>query len=308
VRGVVAEPARVVITNGYLQGLGLVCQALAARGARRLALEDPSSPEEALIAARAGLEVVSVPVDAGGISVEALARTGADVVVLTPAHQHPTGVVLAPERRTALLAWLRERDAFAVEDDYDAEYRYDRAAVGALQGLDPERVVYAGTASKVLAPALRIGWMVVPPRLFDAVRHEKLIADQGTARIEQTAFADFLGRGDLDRHLRRMRLQYRAVRDALVAALADELPETTVRGIAAGLHVIVELPGADDPEAIAAEARRRRLALSTMADYRTNRDSHRPMLFLGYGQVPEPAVRAGVRELAEAVQAVRAAA
>ncbi len=130
--------------------------------------------------------------------------------MLTPAHQHPTGVVLTGERRTAVLAWLRDRDAIAIEDDYDAEYRYDRAAVGALQGLDPDRVVYAGSVSKTLAPALRIGWLVVPPSLLQAVTHEKLLADRGTARIEQHAFADFLTRGELDRHLRRMRARYRA--------------------------------------------------------------------------------------------------
>ena len=138
----------------------------------------------------------------------------------------------APDRRRArggaarrrCCGWLRERDAVAIEDDYDAEYRYDRAAVGALQGLDPERVVYAGSASKTLAPALRLGWLVVPPRLLEAVRHEKLLADQGTARIEQHAFADFLARGELDRHLRRMRLRYRARRDALVAALGRGCP------------------------------------------------------------------------------------
>jgi GntR family transcriptional regulator/MocR family aminotransferase len=247
-------------------------------------------------------------VDAEGVSVEALARSGADAVVLTPAHQHPTGVVLAPERRTALLAWLRERDAIAIEDDYDAEYRYDRAAVGALQGRDPERVVYAGTASKVLAPALRIGWLVVPPGLLDAIRHEKAIADQGTARIEQHAFAAFLVRGDLDRHLRRMRIRYRAHRDALVEALARELPEATVRGIAAGLHITVELPASDDHTAIQQEAGRRRIALATLDDYRTERDPGVPTLMLGYGQVSEPAIRAGVRELAEAIRATRTAA
>ena len=189
VRGVVADPAQVVITNGYLQGLGLVCRALAARGARRVGIEDPSSAEEPSIAARAGLEPVRVPVDELGLRVDLLDRADVDAVVLTPAHQHPTGVVLAPERRAALVAWLRTRGAVAIEDDYDAEYRYDRPAVGALQGLDPERVVYAGTASKVLAPALRLGWFVVPAFLLDAVREEKLLADQGSPRIEQLAFA-----------------------------------------------------------------------------------------------------------------------
>ena len=125
--------------------------------------------------------------------------------------------MLSGERRTALLGWLRERDAVAIEDDYDAEYRYDRAAVGALQGLEPDRVAYAGSASKTLAPALRLGWLVVPPRLLARIREEKLLADLGTARIEQQAFAHFLERGELDRHLRRMRGHYRARRDALVA-------------------------------------------------------------------------------------------
>ena len=162
---------------------------------------------------------------------------------MTPAHQHPTGVVLTAERRTALLAWLRERDAIAIEDDYDAEYRYDRAAVGALQGLEPDRVVYAGSASKTLAPALRIGWLVVPPGCSSSRRAEKLLADRGTARIEQLAFADFLERGELDRHLRRMRARYRARRDALVEALSPRRSRRRrVRGIAAGLHVTVELP------------------------------------------------------------------
>ena len=151
----VAEPDRRLVTNGYRQALALLCHTLARRGARRLAVEDPSIDDQVPVAARAGLELVGVPVDEHGIDVEALAATRADAVVLTPAHQSPTGVVLAAERRSALLAWLRESGALAIEDDYDAEYRYDRAAVGALQGLDPERVVYAGTTSKVLAPALR---------------------------------------------------------------------------------------------------------------------------------------------------------
>jgi GntR family transcriptional regulator / MocR family aminotransferase len=305
VRGVVADPARVVVTSGYSQGLGLVCHTLAETGAQRIAVEDPGGPEERLIAARAGLEPVPITVDEGGMRIEELERSDADAVILTPGHQHPTGVVLAGERRTALRAWLRERDAIAIEDDYDAEYRYDRAAVGALQGLEPDRVVYAGTVSKTLAPALRLGWLVVPSELLEAVGQQKVLADRGTARIEQYAFADFLMRGELDRHLRRMRTRYRARRDAIVETLAEELPEATLRGIAAGLHAIVELPEGDDEQAIRDEAGRRRIALETMADYTSSARTHPPTLMLGYAQMPEPTIRAGVRELAAAIRAVR---
>ena len=304
VRGVVADRGRVIVTNGYLQGLGLVCHTLAAHGARRIAFEDPSSSEEGLIAARAGLEPVRVPVDGLGLRVDLLDGAGVDAVVLTPAHQHPTGVVLAPERRAALVAWLRDRDAIAVEDDYDAEYRYDRPAVGALQGLDHHHVVYAGTVSKVLAPALRLGWLVVPPSLVDRMRYEKQLSDQGTARIEQLAFAGFLARGDLDRHLRRMRVRYRARRDAVIDALAIELPEAEIRGIAAGLHVTAELPSTDDEEAIRRAAAERGVGLATMSDYWTG-GGYPPTLILGYSQMSEDRIHQGIRELATAVRAAR---
>ena len=302
VRGVVAERANVIVTCGYSQGLDITCRALKASGARTVAVEHPSNPEQALTAQGAGLEPIPVPVDEQGIRVEELRNADADAVLLTPAHQHPTGVLLSGERRAALLAWLRERGATAIEDDYDAEYRYDRAAVGALQGLDPDHVVYAGSASKTLAPALRIGWLVVPPRLLEAVRYQKELADMGTARIEQLAFADFLRRGELDRHLRRMRIAYRRRRDALIEALAAELPEATVRGIAAGLHVTVELPDRYDERAIEEEAARRRIALSTMLDYDPS-PSGPPTLMLGYGQIADAAISRGISELGAAVRA-----
>ena len=305
VRGVVAGRDRVVVTNGYRQGLGLISRALVARGARRIAVEDPGGVDEGRIAVRAGLDVVRVPVDDRDLRVDLLTAAGVDAVILTPAHQHPTGVVLAPERRTALVAWLRATGAIAVEDDYDAEYRYDRPAVGALQGLDHHHVVYAGTTSKVLAPALRLGWLVLPPSLMDAVRAEKLVHDQGTARIEQLAFADFLRRGHLDRHLRRMRLRYRRRRDAIVAVLAGSLPQARVRGIAAGLHVTVELPGGADERVIAAAARSRGIALATLGDYRTG-GTHPPTLILGYSPMTEARLRAGVAELATIVRDARA--
>ena len=305
VRGVRGGPARVVVTGGYTQALGILGHTLAAGGARRFAVEEPGDPEAHAILVRAGLEPVPVPVDDDGLRIDALVAADVDGVVLTPAHQHPTGVVLSGARRTALLAWLRERDAIAVEDDYDAEYRYDRAAVGALQGLDPDRIVYAGTASKTLAPALRIGWLVVPPRLLESITREKLLADRGSPRIEQLALADFLVRGGLDRHLRRMRTRYRARRDALVETVAAELPEARVQGIAAGLHATVELAADDDEPAILDGLRARRIDLETLDRYRATGSSGPPTLLLGYAKLPETAIRAGVREIAETVRATR---
>jgi GntR family transcriptional regulator/MocR family aminotransferase len=305
VRGVVADPARVVVTHGYSQGLALVCGALAAAGARRVAMEDPSNVDDQWIVGRAGLEVVLVGIDEHGIRVAELERAAPDAVVITPAHQQPSGVVLSSERRAALLAWLREHRALAIEDDYDAEYRYDRAAVGALQGLAPDRIVYAGSASKTLAPALRLGWLVLPSALLPAVVQEKLVADRGASRIEEHAFADFVTRGELDRHLRRMRARYRRQRDALVRALAQELPQAAITGIAAGLHVTVQLPGAYDEAAIRDEAARRGLRFATMSDYRA--DSSGPTtLMLGYGHVAEPAMIPGVRAVADALRAAGA--
>jgi GntR family transcriptional regulator/MocR family aminotransferase len=304
VRGVVAEPARVMVTCGYSQGLDLVCRTLAEGGARRIAFEDPSYPEQKELARRAGLEPVPVPVDEHGLVVDELPAV--DIVVLTPAHQHPTGVVLTGERRTQLLTWLRDHDAIAIDDDYDAEYRYDRAAVGALQGLDPERVVYAGSASKTLAPALRIGWLVLPSCLVEPVSEGKRLGDHQTDRIEQHAFADFLVRGELDRHLRRMRGSYRARRDALIAALAEELPDTKVSGIAAGLHATVRLPDSDDEDAIVKEARRRRIEVGPMSENWADPAGRPPTLLLGYGQIQEAAIRPAVRALAEVRSAVRA--
>jgi GntR family transcriptional regulator/MocR family aminotransferase len=308
VRGVVADPMNVVVTSGYSQGQGIVCRVLAGRGARRIAFENPSHPEQRRVATTFGLEIVPVPVDEDGIRVEELSRAGVDVVVLTPAHQHPTGAVLSGERRSALLEWLRARDTIAIEDDYDAEYRYDRTAVGALQGLESDRIVYAGSTSKTLAPALRLGWLVLPPSLTEAVSREKDTDDCGTARIEQHAFADFISRGELDRHLRRMRTRYRRRRDLLVEALADALPEAKVRGIAAGLHVTAELPEEYDEQAIIDEAHRRRIGAITMREFWIEPHTGPPTLLLGYGQIAEPTISRSVREVAEVVRAARAGA
>lgn len=307
VRGVVTDAGRVVVTSGWCQGRTLVCHALASLGGKRIAVEDPCHDEVRVSCASAGLELVAVPVDGEGLRVDVLERTAVDAVLVTPAHQYPMGAVMSGARRGALLDWLRRHEAVAIEDDYDAEFRYDRAPVGALQGMDPERIVYAGTASKTLAPAMRLGWLVVPPRLLGPVQWQQRQTDFGVSRIEQHAFADFLSRGELDRHLRRMRVRYRARRDTLVEALSEELPEVRVHGIRAGLHITIQLRDGDRGREIRDEAARHGVALTALSDYYLDRSEDSSLLLLGYARSSEAAIRAGVRELAAAVRAARRA-
>ena len=269
VRGTSARPDHIVICNGYAQGIGLLIQTLATSGAKRIALEDPSADDDALPLARAaGLEVVGVPVDEDGIRVDALDRTDADALVLTPSHQWPTGAVLSAERRAAVLRWARERRALVIEDDYDAEYRYDRAPIGAMQGLAPDLVAYAGTASKTLAPGLRLGWLVLPARLVDAVADAKKLADRGSPVLDQLAFADFLDRGEFDRHLRRMRPALPAPPRRAARRPARARPRLEPAGIAAGLHLVAYLPDGIDETAVIEAAARRGLTVHGLAPYR----------------------------------------
>ncbi|MFC0627928.1 MocR-like pyridoxine biosynthesis transcription factor PdxR [Kribbella deserti] len=303
VRGTAARPANLLICNGFAQGSRLVLQVLAAAGHRRLAVEDPSDWELRGVAAAQGLEVVGVPVRDDGIDVGQLERSGADAVLVTAAHQFPTGVVTSAGVRAALVAWAVRRDAVIIEDDYDAEYRYDREPIGAIQGLAPDQVVYAGTASKTLAPGLRLGWLIVPARLVPAMAAAKLADDRGSAALDQLAFADFVSRGEFDRHLRRMRPRYRELRDTLVDALARELPELRPSGISAGLHLTTSLPGDLDEKALAAAAFDRGLGVYPLGPYRMTAGP--PGLVFGYGSLTAAAVPEGVALLAEAVAELR---
>jgi GntR family transcriptional regulator/MocR family aminotransferase len=230
--------------------------------------------------------------------VDRLERADAEAVLVTPAHQFPTGAALAPERRAALLDWAERRRAIVIEDDYDAEYRYDREPVGALQGLAPERVVYVGSASKTLSPALRMGWAVAPRELVDGLTDAKLHADRGSPAPEQLALGDFIQAGEFDGHIRRTRLIYRKRRDALVAALKKYLPRLRVHGVAAGLHVYVELTGARNERAIVDAARQRSIRVYGAASYRARPSSGPPALVVGYGALPEERIDEAVRQLA----------
>jgi GntR family transcriptional regulator/MocR family aminotransferase len=304
VRGTHADPETILITNGYAQAASLLLGILAARGARTVAVEDPSASDDARpIAEALGMEVVAVPVTNDGVSVKAVAELQADALVLTPSHQWPTGGVLSPAARAAVLAWARRTGALIIEDDYDAEYRYDRAPVGAIQGLDPERVVYVGTASKTLAPGFRIGWAILPRDLVEPFADAKLLHDRGSPILDQLTFADFIERGEFDRHLRRMRPVYRARRDALLAALTEHVPDLEPSGIAAGLHLVAWLPKRLDEAAVIEAAATEGVAVAGVAPYRLA-PSTRGGLIFGYSNLSERQIADGVSRLGRAVAAV----
>ncbi|HEX7196526.1 MAG TPA: PLP-dependent aminotransferase family protein [Candidatus Limnocylindria bacterium] len=303
VRGTAADPDRVVISNGYSQALALICGVLHASGARRLAIEEPSYEGARAIARAAGLDLVPVPVDEDGLQLDDLERSGADAVLVTPAHQYPTGGVLPAQCRAELAKWAVRNDALIIEDDYDAEYRYDRVPIGAIQGIAPNRVVYAGSASKTLAPGLRLGWMLVPASLVDRVAGAKVAADHGSAALEQLAFADFLERGELDRHLRRMRPIYRRRRDALVATLAEHLPQLRVTGTAAGLHLLAWLPDGLDETAIVERAAAVGLVLYGLGPQRLLPGGPGGLIF-GYANLTEHEISDGVRLLASVIESI----
>jgi GntR family transcriptional regulator/MocR family aminotransferase len=303
VRGTVAAADDVVITIGFSQALTLIAQALREDGQKRIALEQHSLLDSRAILELEGMQRIGIPVDAEGIRVDLLDRARVGGVVVTPAHQYPTGAVLSPERRLALLAWAERHDALIVEDDYDAEYRYDRQPVGALQGLRPSRVVYAGSASKVLAPGLRLGWLVAPTELATRLAAMKKARDGGSPALDQLTFADFIAHGELDRHLRRMRPIYRRRRDALIGALDRHLPGLEPVGAAAGLHILTWLPAGEDPAPIVDAAAAVGVGVGSLPRVE---DSERGALVFGYGAIEERLIEPGVRRLARVVEEVRA--
>ncbi|HUA02549.1 MAG TPA: PLP-dependent aminotransferase family protein [Solirubrobacteraceae bacterium] len=299
VRGTVADAGQIVICGGFAQGINLVLRSLPADGSRRVAIEDPGDDEYFEIARRLGIEAVPVSIDEHGIDVDALAATGARAVILTPTHQFPTGTALAPARRHALVAWAEERDATIIEDDYDAEFRYDRDPVGALQGLAPDRVALIGTVSKSLAPALRLGWVVCPRHLLEPVIEDKRLSDRGSPTLEQLALGTLIESGRYDRHLRRMRDVYGRRRDRLVAALAQHAPHIGLHGLAAGFHAVASLGPDADEAAIVEAARERSIGLYAMGDYRLSRSSGPPQLVLGFGNLSETAIGHGIAAIGD---------
>jgi GntR family transcriptional regulator/MocR family aminotransferase len=302
-RGVAVSPDRIVVCAGFGHGLHLLSQVAAARGGTRAAMESYGLAEHRETVAAAGLAVTLVPVDARGAVPAQFGDAAA--ALLTPAHQFPLGIALHPRRRAQAVTWARDTGGVVIEDDYDGEFRYDRQPVGAMQALAPGHVVYAGSASKSLAPGLRLGWLVLPGGLLDEVVAARPLAARHTSVLDQLTLAEFITSGGYDRHVRRARLAYRRRRDRLVEALARAAPQVTVTGIAAGLHALAELPAGQDEDEVVARAAEHGLLVSGLGTYAAGRPD-RAALVVGYATPPPHAFTGALARLT-AVLATRPA-
>ncbi|MDA3649926.1 PLP-dependent aminotransferase family protein [Saccharopolyspora indica] len=298
VRGVRAEPERIVICSGFAHGLELLFNGVL-RGP--VAVESYGLPFHRQLLTDAGVRTVPLTLDEHGARTDEL-DPRVRAALLTPAHQFPTGGPLHAERRAAAVDWARSTGGLLLEDDYDGEFRYDREPVGAVQGLDPDRVVYLGSVSKSLSPAVRIGWMVLPEHLVGEVLEVKGTRERWASVLDQLALADFLETGHYDRHVRRMRQRYRRRRDQLVAALAEHAPHVTASGIAAGLHAVLRLPPGTE-QATTAAAARLGIAVEGLAHFR-HPDASMPAadgLVVGYPTPPEHGYAAALDALVTAL-------
>jgi len=299
VRGVRVTPDRIVVCSGFVQALALLGRVQHARGVHTLAVEAYGHLLHRDVAAAAGLRLQPLAVDGAGAVVDGLWSAGA--VLLTPAHQFPLGVPLAPQRRRRAVEWATGTDGLIIEDDYDGEFRYDRQAVGAMQALAPEHVVYAGTASKSLAPGLRLGWLAVPAQLLEPLVEAKRLADVGTGALDQLTLAELIRCGAYDRHIRRCRLVYQRRRERLVTALRRRAPDARVAGVAAGLQALVRLPeGLTETDVIAAAAARG-LAVAGLSGFAMPGGDQPAALVVGYATPPEHAFTTALARLCAAL-------
>ncbi|MFI7599957.1 PLP-dependent aminotransferase family protein [Actinoplanes sp. NPDC049681] len=290
-RGVRAGADDIIVVNGVAQALALLCQTTRARGVDAWGVEDPGSRGSQDELRHWGVRAVPVPVDAHGLRVPDLTATDLEAVLLTPAHQFPTGVVLSPRRRLALLDW----PGLIVEDDYDAEHRYDRAPVAALQASAPERIAYCGSVSKSLAPGMRLGWLIAPRHLHADLVTAKHASDLGNPALPQLILARLLATGDHDRHLRTVRRRQRRHRDALVAALREHVPAARVEGVAAGLHVLITLPGEHDDTVLAGRIAAAGVRVQPLSWHRQAPGP--PGLVIGYAACPPDRLQEAVRRI-----------
>jgi GntR family transcriptional regulator/MocR family aminotransferase len=302
-RGVLCDPDGIVITAGFTSGLALLGRALHRRGARIVSTENPGLARHRAVLRGAGLTVSPLTVGPDGADPD---EAAGQAVLLTPAHQHPTGVVLAPGHRYRFLDWARRTDGFLIEDDYDGEFRYDQRPVGAMQALAPERIVYAGSTSKSLAPGVRLGWLAVPAPLRRDLAAVIAEAGASVSALDQLTMAELLTHGDYDRHIRRMRLVYRRRRAELAARLA-EVTSVPLQGIAAGMHALLPLASAAEERRLIEAGRRLGLQLTGLHgnDYwHDARGERQAALILGYAAPPAHAWPAALASLGQLVQQI----
>jgi GntR family transcriptional regulator / MocR family aminotransferase len=294
-RGVSVTGDRIVICSGFSHALALLGQVLRARGGTAVAVEQYGLQAHRRIIRAHGLRCLALPVDGDGAVPRALGRAAA--AVLTPAHQFPLGVTLAPRRRRDFIEWATADGGLVIEDDYDGEFRYDRQPVGAMQALAPDHVVYAGTASKSLAPGLRLGWLAVPAPLLDEVVAAKAAAGAHVSALDQLTMAGLLASGGYDRQIRHARLAYRRRRDRLAATVLRHAPGVEVTGIAAGLHAVLRLPAGQSEAGLVAGGAAHGLAIEGLASYHIGGISHGPALVIGYGRPAEHAFTTALARL-----------
>ncbi len=303
VRGAAATPGQVNVCFGAGQAMLRIATALRADGHTSIAVEDPGPTRLWQAATLAGLTLVPIPVDEHGMVVSMLAdHPDVRAVCVGAAHHYPLGAVLAPARRAALLDWVRRVDGLIVEDDYDAEFRYNRPPTATIQGMEPRRVALLGSVTKTIGPTVGIGWAVTPPQWTDTLRTDDRLQIMPSS-LTQLAFAEFIEAGAYDRHLRASRVRFRARRDTLIAAL-QRIPGCRIHGAEAGVHVLLDLPAGCDAAAVMWAGRRRGLFVYDIAGARIRPESYPgPTLMLGYANLADHLVEEAVTLLAGIIEA-----
>jgi GntR family transcriptional regulator / MocR family aminotransferase len=304
-RGIVADPSRIVIVSGIQEGLALAARLYLARGALGV-VEDPCYQGAALAFEAAGAEVASVAVDRDGLIPDDLPRRTASLLYTTPTHQYPSGATLSAERRTEVIAWARRYGCYIIEDDYDCDIRYQGSHLPPLAALAPDCTIYIGTFSKSLGAGLRLGYMVVPEHIAEAVCAEKSLLNNGNPWLEQATLADFMHSGSYASHLLRVRSHYRDSRDCLVAALHRNFGDVRVDGDAGGLHVLWHLPpGIPDAVTVEALAQRARVGVYSLASARVHFQQRTALtgraLILGYAALSPKQIEKGIARLSDAI-------